>query len=206
MYCPDDLNRMDENKTLEFLAELINDDGSPVICEYCDKPATEGLALYNPADALRDPPVTGIYSTLVRCDECRDNGVGEDETFYCEGCGEHFVVNHSWDVVAVMGEEGFMCQKCFAENMEGYPLDEVVSSIRNGESGLFKRLNSVPGKTKFFDGEFSSYSDFPGHTTWGGLANAILEAAEEADIDINGTVYPIIDHGYQFSVSLAIYH
>ena len=206
MYCPDDLNRMDENKTLEFLTELIDDDGSPVICEYCDQPATEGIALYNPADALRDPPVTGIYSTLVRCDECRDNGVGEDETFYCEGCDEHFIVNHSWDVVATMTEEGWKCQKCAAEELEGHPLDEVLSNLRNGETGQFTRINSVPGKEKFFDGEFAPYPDFPGYNTWDSLAHAIRVAAIEAEIDVEDTVYPIIDHGYQFSVSLAIYH
>jgi len=206
MYVPDTLNRMNEEATLKFLEELINDDDSPAICEFCDQPATEGIALYNPADALRDPPVTGIYSTLVRCDDCRDECLGEDDTFWCEGCNEMFVVNHSWDVVAVMGDHGFMCQKCFAENMEGHLLDEVVDSLRSGVTDQFKRLNSVPGKTKFFDGEFSSYTDFPGHTTWRGLADAVLEAAEEADVDINDMVYPIVDHGYQFSVSLAIYH
>ena len=206
MYVPDTLNRMDEEATLKFLAELIDDDGSPATCEYCDQPATEGIALYNPADALRDPPVTGIYSTIVRCDDCRDNGYGDDDTFYCEGCDEHFIVNHSWDVVAVMGEHGFMCQKCFAENMEGHELDEVIFNLKNGETGQFKRLNSVPGKEMFFEGEFAPNPDLPGYNTWDSLAHAVRVAAIEAEIDLQDDVYPIIDHGYQFSVSLAIYH
>jgi len=206
MYVPDTLNRMDEEATLKFLRELINDDGETAICEYCDQPATEGLALYNPADALRDPPVAGIYATLVRCESCCDDGAGEDDIFHCDGCGSWFVVNHSWDVVATMTDEGWMCQKCAAEEMEGCELEGVISNLKNGVTGQFKRLNSVPGKEVFFEGEFGPWPDFPGYKTWDSLAHAVRVAAIEAKIDLEDVVYPIIDHGYQFSVSLAIYH
>jgi len=142
MYVPDTLKRMEEEATLKFLNELIDDDGSPIKCEFCDEDAVDGLAIYNPADALRDPPVTGIYATLIRCEDCRDNGYGEDDIFWCEDCGETFIVNHSWDVVASMGEHGWECQKCFAEKLEGVELGYVLQDLRDGETGRFKRINS----------------------------------------------------------------
>ncbi|RLC68495.1 MAG: hypothetical protein DRH97_02965 [Chloroflexi bacterium] len=149
MYVKDTLNRMDEEATLKFLSELLDDDGSPVKCECCnDEDAVHGMAIYNPADALRDPPLDGIYATLIRCEDCRDMGHGEDDIFYCEGCDEHFIINHSWDTVAASGEYGFECQKCFAENLEGVELGYVLKDIRDGETGRFKRINSVPGKER----------------------------------------------------------
>lgn len=36
------------------------------------------------------------------CDECYEERVHKEENFYCRDCGELFVLNHSWDIVAVI--------------------------------------------------------------------------------------------------------
>ena len=67
MYVQDTLNRMNEEATLKFLRELIDDDGSPVKCEYCDEDAVEGLAIYNPADALRELTNGTMVDRVIEC-------------------------------------------------------------------------------------------------------------------------------------------
>ena len=206
MYVADTLERMNEEAVLEACVNLTDDDGSPLDCDHCDESATMGIPVYNPADALRVPPVEGVHHVVLLCEECRNSGNWNEELFYCEGCDDYFIINHSWDVVAVSTDDGYSCQKCAAEKLEGVMLERVVEELRIGETGLFTRINSVPGKEVFFEGEFAPYPDFPGHNTWEGLAGAVFHAARDSEIEDTDLVYPIIDHGYQFSVSLAIYY
>jgi len=201
MYSPDTLKRLNDEAVAAHQANLADQ-----VCDFCDEPAVEVIPVYNPADALRDPPVEGAYTTLTRCETHREEGYMDDETFICPGCGEYFIVNHSWDVVAVMTDDGWYCQKCAADDLEGMELIDVLVGISNGNTEGWTRINRVPDKKVFFEGEFAPYPDFPGYNTWASLHDAIEKAAEEAGIGKYDTVYPIIDHGYQFSVSLAIYH
>ena len=201
MYSPDTLKRLNDEAVAAYQAKAAED-----VCDFCDEPAVEVLPIYNPADALREPPVEGAYSTVAICQHHLEQGHFGDEVFTCPGCGELFIINHSWDVVAVQTDDGYYCQKCAAENLEGVRLIDCLEDLLNGKVGDWTRINSVPGKEKFWDGEYSDYSDFPGHTSLASLVRSIKDAAEEHGIDLQDTVYPIIDHGYQFSVSLAIYH
>lgn len=205
MYVPDTLDRMDEAQTIQFAAALKTDSGEPQVCDYCSEEATEGIVLYNPADAVRNPPVTGVYGIAWTCDDCRE--YLEETYFYCE-CGKWFIQNHSWDVVGVMTAEGWKCQKCASEDLEPIVLRELLIYLENGHTEPFQRINSVPGKELVWKGEYSNYSDFAlygGHTSLKSVAESILEAAGGAGLDKSSLVYPIVDHGYQFSVSLAVY-
>ncbi len=207
MYVADTLNRLNEEAVLDRIRDLVDDDGDPIICDCCDEPAVMGTAIYNPADALRDPPLDGIYSVLYQCEDCRDNGHGEDDIFYCEGCNRMFVVNHPWDVVASRDEHGNLsCQKCALDNWDAPTLEDVCFGLSVGATADFKRFNGVPGKALLWEGEFSEYPDFPGYTSLGSVSDAIRNAAEGVGIDPETTVYPVLDHGYQFSVSLAVYY
>jgi hypothetical protein len=68
------------------------------------------------------------------------------------------------------------------------------------------RANSFPGKKELVDLEFSEYSDFPGCTSLEEVADKIVAAALEKEVDLDATVYPLMTHGYQFSVALGIYY
>lgn len=202
MYSPDTLKRLNDEAVAAYQANVADE-----TCDFCDEPAVEVIPIYNPADALREPPVEGAYSTLNRCEHHKHIDKIDEDTFWCPGCSNYFIINHSWDIVAVKtDDEGWLCQKCAAKNLEGYTLATVVRQIRDGNTEGWTRINSVPGKEKFFSGEFAPYPDFPGYNDWGRLADAIEAAAEEAGLTRNSKVYPIIDHGYQFAVSLAVYH
>ena len=201
MYSPDTLKRLNDEAVAEYQARVESEEET---CDYCNEKAVEVLPIYNPADALREPPVEGAYSTLCRCEEHRDEGWGEDDIFFCPDCGEWYIVNHSWDIVAVMTEDGYRCQKCAAESLEGVQFIDLLDNLRLGRTSDFLRINGVPGKEKLWEGEFSQYSDFPGFTNLSDVADAI-EAKAEGIIGNYDKVYPIIDHGYQFSVSLAVY-
>ncbi len=190
MYCVDTLKRLNDEAVEEHRA-------SKPDCEYCDNKATETLEIFNPADAVREPPVEGAYCTVDICDDCRDGGVLYNEYFSCTGCGEMFISNHSWDslVVIVDGEE--MCHKCVAESIEPVFIDDLIYKLMNGDTSSFTRINSIPGKKLLWEGEYSDYDDFSGFTSLEDVANEI-----PVDKDY---VYPIITHTYQFSVALAIY-
>ena len=202
MYCPDTLKRLNDEAVDQYHEQLANDE---LTCDYCDKPATDIRELYNPADEMRNPPVSGVYSTIALCEECRDKGYGDEEVFYCEGCDRWFIYNHSWDVLAVQTEYGLSCQKCAAEEMEGEFLVDVLGKLRRGSTEGWKRINGMPDKTELWGGEFSQYGDFPGYTSLDAVADSLEEAAREKGLRDFDRVFPIIDHGYQFSVSLAVY-
>lgn len=199
MYCIDTLKRMNDKEVARHRAEQQD-------CEYCDKKAGRILAVYNPADAVREPPVEGTYCTVAICEECEEEGYLYEQYFECPGCGEWFIINHSWDVVAVKLEDGYHCQKCAVEELQPIPLSELYEALERGDTKVFTRINSIPGKKELWTGEFSQYSDFPGHTTFDSLQHSIEEAARINNLSIGTLVYPIIDHGYQFSVSLAVYY
>lgn len=206
MYCPDTLKRLNEEAELKHIKELKNNiTGEPITCDFCIEDAVEGIPIYNPADALRDPPVTGIYSTMYRCQDCQDHESGRDDMFVCPDCRKHFIINHSWDRLAVTIDDVFYCQECAVKHIKPVELWDLVNALHNGDTSMFTRINKIPGKTRLWSGEFSSYSDFPGHTEMSEVADEINEAAA-ATGDMEIEVYPVIDHGYQFSVSLAVYY
>ena len=208
MYCPDTLERLNESEVERCLAAI---GAARPVCDYCTNPADHALPVYNPADGVRG--VVGAYAVLDVCDECYENRAHTEENFYCTDCGELFILNHSWDVVAVTDREtGEMyCQKCFVENhLEGVRLGDLLKELAEEDSDAVRarwvRLNAVPGKEFLVEVEFSEWDDFPGCTSLECVAEKIREAADEAEIDLDVTVYPVITQGYQFSVVLAVYH
>lgn len=196
MYCPDTLKRLNDKAVEDHMAQAKE-------CDYCDQRATDYLEIFNPADELRDPPVDGVYMVMDRCQDCADQGVGEDDIFHCDGCGRYFVRNHSWDVLSVTIDGDELCQKCASESIEPISLDKLYFALVNGNMGVWTRINNIPGKKLLWEGEYSDYSDFPGHSSLESVLKSIQEKLGEYGRRTH--VYPIIDHVYQFSVSLAIY-
>jgi len=211
MYVPDTLNRLNKEEVDKVAARQTD-------CDYCgfdteDANYNDGqglriLEVYNPADEVRDPPITGFYTVDVICDDCYDQGRHMEERFYCSACGRLFIYNHSWDVVAVTDHRTgeLYCQKCYIDEvLEPIDLGQVLVDLENGNVDGWKRINGVPGKELLWEGEFSQYSDFSGHTNFTSIRDAVSEAMEEDGYDLNTLVYPLITHGYQFSVALGVY-
>jgi len=200
MYVPDTLQRMNEEAVKSYYEKQTE-------CEHCGN-ESEDLALleiYNPRDALRDPPITDPYTVQVICQDCLDAGEYMEELFYCDGCGELFVYNHSWDVLAVVGDGGMQCQKCALEGAETITLGELYEQLASGKPGQWLRINRDPSRSLLWEGEFSEHSDFPGHTGFASILEEIGKAAEENELTLDSEVLPLVTHGYQFSVVLAVY-
>jgi len=196
MYCIDTLNRLNDEAVAKHEAEV---EAGNETCDYCDEPATHLVPVYNPADSVRD--VDGAYATYSLCDEHFDNQAHLEENFYCDGCGELFINNHSWDFLRCDLEDGSYCHACAAEQIEPIPWSELKSLLREGDTQDFVRLDSLPGKKLVWEGEYSGYSDFPGHTSIDSIIAAVIEAGVSGD----DLVYPLLTKTYQFAVVIAIY-
>ena len=194
MYCPDTLERLNEEAVRAYRE-------SKPDCEFCDKKADSVIPVYNPADALLD--VEGAYCTVAICNDCAEHGLLDEQYFYCIECGELFIRHHSWDgLVTIVGDEEY-CQKCALDVIEPVTLQELLNSLFGGLSDLFIRINTIPGKTVLWSDSFSVYDG----DTLSGVAEHIQGAAEELDLDQDTLlVYPVIDQGGQFGVSLAVYY
>jgi hypothetical protein len=217
MYSPDTMQRMNQeevdlhyNAINDQAAKIENDaswakanEKDVIICDYCDKPATRMIPIYNPADGVRD--VEGAYAICHICEECDDQGYGMEDTFYCEGCDETFVTNHSLDVLYTMVDDVMYCQKCALELMSPVSLNDILRDLEDEDTGDWIRINAMPGKQLLWEGEFSEFSDFPGNTSLGQVHESILDAMEEKGLDGSALAYPLLTHGYQFSVVLAVY-
>jgi hypothetical protein len=201
MYSPDTLQRLNDETVAKYLVQT---EAGERTCDYCNDTATHSIPVFNPADSVRD--VEGAYSVIHVCDEHHEDGSYMEELFYCDGCGELFVTHHSWDVLYVEKDGELLCQKCALESFEGVTLRELVKHLRKGNTKDFMRANSFPGKEELVDLEFSEYSDFPGCTSLEEVAEKILEAALEEEVDLDRTVYPVVTHTYQFSVALSVYY
>lgn len=226
MYCPDTYQRINAKKVREYQEqlnreaesrELAEEENPPepldfTRCEFCeDNPATQVIPVYNPADKINGRG-QDAYAVYHICDECADNGKHMEENFYCDKCGEFFIYNHSWEILAVVKDVGIYCQSCAAEDAEenGIYLEDLLDILEQPRQRIvqdvFQKLDNMPGKTLLWEGEYSSYSDFPGFTTLGQVAEAIREAAEGEDLEGGELVYPLVTKGRQFSVTLAVYY
>jgi len=201
VYSPDTLQRLNDESVAKYFAQT---EAGERTCDYCNKTATHSILVFNPADSVRD--VEGAYSVIHVCDEHHDNGSYMEEVFYCDGCGGLFVTHHSWDVLHVEMNGGMFCQKCALERMEPITLLELVDDLERGDVSKWMRVNSFPGKELLWEGEFSEWSDFPGHTNLKSVRKEILQAAYENGLGENSEVYPLVTHGYQFSVALGVYY
>ena len=144
MYVADTLERLNEEQAEEELREALEDKTIP--CDYCDEPATRVHKVYNPADAVRD--VEGIYCFIRVCDGCNDAGHGMEDLFYCPDCDELFIINHSWDVLAVTIDGERYCQKCALERIEPIPIKTVLDCLATGETQDWMKINNIPGKSQ----------------------------------------------------------
>lgn len=197
MYSPDTLQRLNNREVTKIRHKV---ESGKADCQFCDEKAEYAIPVYNPADGVRD--VEGAYNVYEVCQKCFDDGYHLEENFHCANCGELFIFNHSWDVVAVTWDSELYCQTCFAKIAEPVPWPEIVAWLRDGETKHFTRCNALPGKTEIWSGEFSQFSDFPGYTDLDAVADAIETACREAEVE---EVYPLVTHGYQFSVVLGIF-
>ena len=196
MYVPDTLERLNEEAAEKQMASV---NSKQERCDYCDKHASYALKVYNPADGVRE--VDGVYDIAMLCEEHYEEGSYLEGRFYCPDCGELFILNHSWDVVAVTLEGELYCQSCAAGHLEPDCWGEIKNQLLNGNTENWHRINNLPGKIKLWEGEYSDYPDFPGHTSMASVINEI----EKNDIDDDTLVYPVITHGYQFSCVLGIF-
>ena len=207
MYCPDTLKRLNEAE-VDRLRKAVKGkkrkSKEKPKCDHCDNDAVEVIPVYNPADSVRD--VEGAYSVIHICQECLDKGKDiEDDVFLCEDCGEHFITNHSWDNLVVTLEDGQFCHKCASKRIEPICLSHLLSNLRENKTDGFVRINAIPGKKEIWSGEFSSWSDFPGHTSLSSVADDIEKTAEKNGLHKDALVYPLITQTYQFSIVLGLY-
>jgi hypothetical protein len=201
MYSPDTLQRLNDEAVAKYLVQT---EAGERTCDYCNEPAVTSIPVYNPADEVRD--VKGAYAMINVCAEHYERGDYLEDTFYCAGCDQLFVTHHSWDVLYVERNGEMFCQRCALESFEGIELWELLEHLRRGNTKDFMRANSFPGKEELVDLEFSEWSDFPGCTTLQQVAQKIEDAAGEAGLTQETVVYPLMTHGYQFSVVLGIYY
>jgi hypothetical protein len=193
----------------EAILDLFTGSGGILECDYCEMPATFAIPVYNPADAVRVPPVEGAYELVHVCNEHWADDTFMEERFYCDECGELFAYNHSWDVLAVTDPESgeMFCQKCYAEHhLEPVSLGELQERLAAGETSGWLRLNSVPGKRLLVELGVSSCSDFPGCHTSKCVGDELQEAAEAAGLGLETAVYPVVTAGRQFHVEVGVYY
>jgi hypothetical protein len=90
--------------------------------------------------------------------------------------------------------------------MEPVTLVDLVDDLERGDVSKWMRVNDFPGRQLLWEGEFSEWSDFPGHTDLKTFMRDIRTAATEKHVDTAANVYPLVTHTYQFSVALAVYY
>lgn len=236
MYVPDTMQRLDEaavererKRTLlaaddearDQFAEALKDGNEELVarlvkkyglttCEHCDRPATDLLVFYNPADEVRpelEGEALGAYSTTAVCDEEECRAMAMEEGFECPDCNRLFVTNHSWDFLAFKDNEAgeLLCQACGAKRVEPIAIGTLCNALRLKDTSAFVRLNAMPGKECVWEEEYSGYPDFPGLTTTRQIAASIMEMQKEKGWKSDHLVYPLVSQGYQFSVVLALY-
>lgn len=201
MYSLDTLKRLNDEAVDRHLAET---KAGEATCDYCSEPATHAFPVYNPADSVRG--VEGAYAMVQCCDEHYDDGTYMDELFYCDECGVLFVTHHSWDSLMTMINDKLLCHACALKEIEPISLGQLLMDLADDRKSPMVRAQDFPGKKLLWDGEFSNYSDFPGHTNLKSIRQSIMSAAEEAGLRLEDKVYPLVTHTYQFSISLAVYY
>ena len=203
MYVPDTLQRIDNKKVLEYQEKLKSTEGAQ--CDYCGKPATQIIEVFNPADQLRG--LEGAYVIDHTCDECHKDGVHLEERFRCPICNRLFITHHSWDYLAVAIDGELYCQGCALSLVESVELGEVLCDLSNGNTDNWHRINSAgPHREEIWSGEYSDYPDFSGHTSLGSVALELYRAAKERGLAMEDRVIPLVTQSYQFSVVLGVYH
>jgi hypothetical protein len=202
MYVPDTLRRIDNRKVLEYQKKLKSTEGAQ--CDYCGRPATQIIEVFNPADGLRG--IEGAYAIEPICDECHKDEVYLEERFYCPGCKKLFITHHSWDYLAVKIDGELYCQGCALPMIRPVELGLLLCELLNGIVHRWHRLNNGGLDTEeIWSGEFSDYPDFPGHTSLRSVALEIFCAARERGLAMEDRVIPLVTQTYQFSVVLGVY-
>lgn len=201
MYCPDTFKRLNAAAEKKYINEVKK---GKVDCEYCnDKKATVAIPIYNPADSIRG--VEGAVTVAQMCEECYEDGRWQEDVFTCGDCGKEFITNHSWDNLTVVVDGEMYCHECGLKHIEQRTIADVIDALKSNDTSMFVRVNAPDKATIIWEGEYSGYSDFPGHTSLNTIVNEIEEACETAGIDINTYVIPAVTHTYQFSCALAIF-
>jgi len=212
MYCPDTLERLNNKEVEKYAAAMAaqakllaegKEDDAGITCDFCSSPAIEAIPIYNPSDSVRG--VEGAYDIRHVCQECLDNGKYLEEAFYCDGCGELFITHHSWDNLVCQLPGGIYCHKCALEAIKPVPLRNVISDLQSGKVGHWVRINGDPDREQLWEGEFSQWPDFPGHTTTDSLVKSIKAACKGSRVTMATPVIPMVTATYQFAVALSIY-
>jgi len=197
-----------QNDLLEDVVDTedVPDETEIITCDWCDQPATEALVVLNPADELNG--VDGAYGIIHICEDCQDNGYLFEEHFYCSECGRLFIVNHSWDVLAVTNAETgeMFCQKCALDNADHVTIRDLECSLYDGDVDDFLRLDAVPGHELLWEGGYSGYGDFSGAHSPREIADEITDIVNDLGIGMDTEVIPVITFTGQFHVNLAVYY
>lgn len=203
MYSLDTLERM-HDELHQKRQEAVQAGKLKVKCDYCDAKATTIVPIYNPVDSIRN--VEGLYCEAAYCDNCEEYFLNDENYFECDGCYKYFIINHSWDsLAATLPDIGIYCHKCALKELLPIPIKEVLDNIEKEISGTFIRLNVPESATVIWEGEYSGFSDFSGHTSYASLIRDIQETCKENNISLDTKVYAVVDHTYQFSISLSLF-
>jgi len=184
----------------EGIVKVVAEDATK--CDYCDEVAVVAIPIYNPADAVREPPVEGAYGMINMCDKHQGEGYEMEEAFYCEGCGKLFITHHSWDSLVVVIDDEQYCQECALEHVELRPVADVVAELQAAEVSNWYRISKAPGYDEIWSGEYCESPDFPGYTSLDRVADDIEKACEEAHVT---EVLTFVTQNYQFSVVLGVF-
>lgn len=200
MYSPDTFNRLNEAAVKKYYTSVKKGTAK---CDHCDTIATMALPIYNPADSVRD--VKGAVSVDLLCDDCYDSEVADEEVFTCDDCGDRFIRNHSWDNLTVVIDGYEYCHACGLKHIHQFSIADVIKALRKKEVSMFVRINTPTKANVIWDGEFSEYGDFSGHTSLTSVADEIEEFCKRDNVSLDTFVIPAITHTYQFSVVLSIF-
>jgi len=164
----------------------------------------------------RDPFSDDPKGLFFLCEE-HDGYYGNptEGFFTCDGCGEVFIENYTWELYYVVDECEIFCMKCYAEN---YIANEenwinlrdpsVIDSVDFDQIRVAKHIFPVEcqdymGLEFVGNTEFDSMSggNLPGS---GGVDEIkdLLRKAREAGHD---QALLVLDGAYQFSVSIGVY-
>lgn len=129
----------------------------------------------------------------------------DEDCFTCAECDDVFIRNHSWDNLTVVIDGEYYCHKCALLHVKQYTIKDVIAALEKKNTDIFTRINIPENIDPVWEGEFSEYSDFGGHTSLKSVTSDIVNECKEKGIKLDTMVIPAIIHTYQFSIALGLF-
>lgn len=206
MYVPDTKIRIEQ----EIIDQ--NKDVTQHRCEICDQWAVYVIPIYNPTDEIDglvdDNGKIGAAYLNKYCQKHYDEYLETryENEFDCTNCQRTFMINHSWDNLVVIKDGEEFCHTCAAKLVNPCSLNDLKIQLEASNIESWTRLNTLPGKTELWSGEYSDYSDFSGYTNLAKIYEDIQLAHINANLDpTQNELYLLITQTFQFSVVLGVY-